>query len=44
MAKQFAALAEKNASMETSGLGYHKSLGVVTERDNLLDFLMNGGE
>jgi tetratricopeptide (TPR) repeat protein len=44
MAKQFAALAEKNASAETSGLRYHKSLGVVTNRDDLLDFLMTGGE
>jgi tetratricopeptide (TPR) repeat protein len=44
MAKKFAALAEKNVSRETSGLRYHKSLGVVTERDDLLDFLMNGGE
>jgi tetratricopeptide (TPR) repeat protein len=39
-AEQFATLAEKNASAETSGLRYHKYLGVVTERNSLLDRLV----
>jgi len=37
---QYAELADKNASAETSGLTYHKYLGIVTERDNLLDKLV----
>lgn len=36
-AKKFAALAEQNAQAETSGLRYHKGLGVVKERDGWLD-------
>jgi tetratricopeptide (TPR) repeat protein len=40
-AKEYAALADKNASAETSGLRHHKYLGVVTERDSLLDKLVN---
>jgi len=38
-AENFAALAEQNASAKTSGLRYHKYLGVVNERDDLLDKL-----
>jgi hypothetical protein len=40
-AQEYAALADKNASAETSGLRYHKYLGIVTERDSLLDKLVN---
>lgn len=40
-AKEYAALADKSASAETSGLRYHKHLGIVTERDSLLDYLVN---
>ena len=39
-AKQFAALADQNANAETSGLRYHKYLGVVNERDRWLDRLV----
>jgi tetratricopeptide (TPR) repeat protein len=39
-AEQFALLAEQNASAETSGLRYHKYLGVVTKRDTFLDKLV----
>ena len=39
-AEEYAILADKNANAETSGLRYHKLLGVVTERDSLLDRLM----
>lgn len=38
-AKFYSDLAEKNANEETSGLRYHKFLGVVTERDSWLDKL-----
>lgn len=38
-AKHYSDLAEKNANAETSGLRYHKFLGVVTERDSWLDKL-----
>jgi tetratricopeptide (TPR) repeat protein len=37
--EHYAALANKNANAETSGLRYHKFLGIVTERDSLLDKL-----
>lgn len=40
-AKEYAVLADKYASAETSGLRYHKHLGIVTERDSLLDHLVN---
>jgi tetratricopeptide (TPR) repeat protein len=36
-AKKYAALAEQNARAQTSGLRYHKGLGVVKERDSWLD-------
>jgi tetratricopeptide (TPR) repeat protein len=36
-AKQFAEIAEQFATAETSGLRYHKYLGVVTDRDAWLD-------
>lgn len=36
----YAELAEKNANAETSGLRYHKNLGVVTERETWLDKLV----
>ena len=39
-AKHFAELADKNANEETSGLRYHKYLGVVKDRDNWLDNLI----
>ena len=39
-AKYFADLAEQNANAETSGLKYHKYLGVVTNRDTWLDKLV----
>jgi tetratricopeptide (TPR) repeat protein len=39
-AEEYAALADKNASAETSGLRYHKYLGIVTKRDQLLDKLV----
>jgi tetratricopeptide (TPR) repeat protein len=38
-AKYFADLADQNANEETSGLKYHKYLGVVTNRDTWLDKL-----
>jgi len=41
-AEQFAALAEKNASAETSGLRYHKFLGIVNERDSFFDKFIKG--
>jgi len=39
-AKCFTELSELNASKETSGLRYHKYLGIVKERDNWLDRLV----
>lgn len=39
-AKYYADLAEKNATAESSELRYHKNLGVVTERENWLDKLV----
>ncbi len=39
-AKYFADLAERSANAETSGLKYHKYLGVVTNRDTWLDNLV----
>ncbi len=39
-AKYFAELAEQNANGKTSGLRYHKFLGVVTKRINWLDSLL----
>jgi len=36
-AGEFSILADKNASAETSGLRYHKFLGIVTARDEVLD-------
>jgi tetratricopeptide (TPR) repeat protein len=39
-ATEYAALADKNASAETSGLRYHKYLGIITKRDSLLDKLV----
>jgi tetratricopeptide (TPR) repeat protein len=39
-AEDYAALADKNATAETSGLRYHKHLGIVTKRDSLLDRLV----
>ncbi len=38
-ARYFADLAEQNADDETSGLRYHKYLGLVTEHDSLLEEL-----
>lgn len=39
-AEQYAQLADENASAETSGLSYHKQLGVVEKRDSWLDRLV----
>jgi tetratricopeptide (TPR) repeat protein len=39
-AKQYSDLAEQSVSADTSGLRYHKYLGVVKERDNWLDDLV----
>ena len=39
-AKQYAALAEQYAIAETSGLRYHKSLGLVDKRDTWFDNLV----
>nr|WP_199001721.1 tetratricopeptide repeat protein [Flavobacterium sp. ASV13] len=39
-AKHYAELAEKNATAEISELRYHKNLGVVKERENWLDKLV----
>lgn len=40
-AVQYAKLAEESATAETSGLSYHKHLGIVHKRDNWLDSLVN---
>lgn len=40
-AKIYKNIAEENANKETSGLQYHKYLGVVKDRDKLLDELVN---
>ena len=37
----FAGLARQNANAETSGLPYHKDLGIVTKHDDWLDNLVN---
>ncbi|MEZ4757409.1 MAG: hypothetical protein R2817_11335 [Flavobacteriales bacterium] len=39
-AKKYALLADENASATTSGLNYHKHLGLVEKRDSLLDRLV----
>jgi tetratricopeptide (TPR) repeat protein len=39
-AKQFAALADENANAKTSGLRYHKYLGVVKFRESWLDKIL----
>ncbi|MFI2743561.1 tetratricopeptide repeat protein [Zhouia sp. PK063] len=41
LAKKYADIAEQNANKETSGLRYHKYLGIVMERTNWLDELVN---
>lgn len=41
LAKEYAKLANENAQAETSGLRYHKQLGVVSERDDFLDQIIN---
>jgi len=43
-AKQYALLADENANAETSGLRYHKHLGVVEKRDSWLDSLVKRTE
>jgi len=40
LAAHFEALAEQNANKETSGLRYHKYLGIVKERNSWLDKLV----
>ncbi|HEX8017544.1 MAG TPA: hypothetical protein VF465_20115 [Flavobacterium sp.] len=40
IAKKYAKLADENAEAKTSGLSYHKYLGVVAERDSSLDKLI----
>lgn len=42
-AKYFAALAEQNANKESSGLRYHKYLGIVKGRGSWLDKLVRKG-
>ncbi|MBS7231116.1 hypothetical protein KHA90_08770 [Flavobacterium psychroterrae] len=37
IANKYAELADKNAQASTSGLRYHKYLGIVSERDDFLD-------
>ncbi len=39
-AEYYSSLAEQSASLDTSGLRYHKNLGVVNERDFFLDDLV----
>ncbi|MBL7964205.1 MAG: tetratricopeptide repeat protein [Flavobacteriales bacterium] len=39
-AKEYALLADENGSATTSGLNYHKHLGLVEKRDSLLDRLV----
>lgn len=39
-AEHYEALAEQNATKETSGLRYHKYLGIVKDRDSWLDKLV----
>jgi len=41
-AKYYHDLAEENANAETSGLRYHKHLGIVVKRDSWLDKMMGG--
>lgn len=41
LAKEYAKLANENAQAETSGLRYHTQLGVVSERDDFLDQIIN---
>ena len=41
LADKYANIAEQNANKETSGLRYHKYLGIVNERTNWLDKLVN---
>ncbi|WP_289657900.1 hypothetical protein [Flavobacterium panacagri] len=41
IAKEFAKLANENAQTETSGLRYHKHLGIVSERDVFLEQILN---
>ena len=40
-AKGYALLANENAQAETSGLRYHKHLGIVSERDDFFDRIIN---
>jgi tetratricopeptide (TPR) repeat protein len=40
-AKEYALLANENAQAETSGLSYHKHLGIVSERDDFFDRIIN---
>ena len=40
LSEKYAQIAERNANKETSGLRYHKYLGIVTERNNWLDKLV----
>ena len=37
----YATLAEQNANAKTAGFRHHQHLGVVNERDNFLDDLVN---
>jgi len=41
LAEEYFKIAEQNASLETSGFRYHKKLGIVTERNAILDNKMN---
>jgi tetratricopeptide (TPR) repeat protein len=41
IAKEYAEIAEQNANLESSGLTYHKKLGIVTKRNSILDEKLN---
>ncbi|WP_157805336.1 tetratricopeptide repeat protein [Confluentibacter citreus] len=41
LAEKYANIAEHNANKETSGLRYHKNLGIVSNRKSWLDKLVN---
>jgi len=41
-AEHYHDLAEQNANVQTSGLRYHKHLGIVLKRDSWLDRMMGG--
>lgn len=40
LAREYAKIAEENANLDNSGFTYHKNIGIVTERDSVLDSKM----